>query len=60
MAEDIALDGSHVRSIQTSIAAVALAILTAAVPEETGFWVYLMILTLILVGYSFVPTLIRS
>lgn len=60
MAEDNAMDHSHMRSIRTAIAAVALATLTNAVPIRGEFGFPLLVTTIILVIYSFVPTYIRS
>lgn len=53
-------DGVHLRAIRTAIAALALAVLSAPfimVNDSTGF--YLSILTIVLVVYSFAPTLMN-
>lgn len=54
-------DGSDLRAIRTAIVALALAVLSAPfvmINNSAGF--YLSLLTISLVIYSFVPTMINS
>lgn len=53
---------SHLRAIRTAIAGLAIAVLASGwmIAIENSFGIVLWIFGLIVVGYSFVPTLVDS
>lgn len=58
--DNAAAYGPHLRAIRTTMAALALAVLAAPLlmaDDHYGFALFLI--TIVLVGYSFVPTLLN-
>ncbi len=51
---------AHLRAIRTAVAGVALAILVAGANDigSLGFW--LLVVTVLVIAYSFVPTVLNS